>query len=399
MWNGRPGGSGRRKLGRVRVTLIGPAFPWRGGIPLLVTDLAHRLAALGHDVRLRTWSEQGPARLLPAQRYPLSAPESGVYPTEPEPLSWRNPAHWWRAGRRAAAESDLVVLTYYTTVQAPALAAIARLSRRRAHVVVICANAVPHEARPGDRTLTALLMRSVHAVLVHTPAERAALAELTGRPVAVSALPPHLPTGVRRPGEVGDPPLRRLLFFGKVRHYKGVDILLRALARLDGVQLRIVGELYQDADRLRALITELGLADRVQLHAEYLPAEQIPRLFAEADALVLPYRTATASQLVALAHWHGLPTVVTRVGNFPDVVTDGVDGLLCTPGDLDDLVRALRELYRPGRLAALRAAVRPAESELVWRDYLQTLAALAGAPALTGSPGLAGDGRALQRHE
>jgi len=86
----------------VRVTLIGPAFPWRGGIPLLVTDLAHRLAALGHEVRLRTWSEQGPARLLPAQRFPLSAPESGVYPTEPEPLSWRNPVHWWAAGRRAA---------------------------------------------------------------------------------------------------------------------------------------------------------------------------------------------------------------------------------------------------------------------------------------------------------
>jgi glycosyltransferase involved in cell wall biosynthesis len=380
----------------VRVTLIGPAFPWRGGIPLLVTDLAHRLAALGHDVRLRTWSEQGPARLLPAQRFPLTAPESGVYPTEPEPLSWRNPVHWWRAGRRAAAESELVVLIYYTTVQAPALATIARLARRRARVVAICANAVPHEARPGDRTLTGLLMRSVHAVLVHTPAERAALAELTVRPVAVSALPPHLPSGSRRQGGEGGPPLRRLLFFGKIRHYKGVDILLRALARLDGVRLSIVGEIHQDVAGLRALIGTLGLADRVELHPEYLPAEQIPSLFAEVDALVLPYRTATASQLVALAHWHRLPTVVTRVGNFPDVVSDGVDGLLCTPGDVDDLVRALRELYEPGRLAALRAAVRPPESELVWADYLATLAALAGAPELAG---LVGDGRALQSHE
>ena len=377
----------------MRVTLIGPAFPWRGGIPLLITDLAHRLAGLGHEVRLHTWSAQGPARLLPAQRFPLTAPESGVYPTEPEPLSWRNPVHWWRAGRRAAAESELVVLTYYTTVQAPALAAIARLARRRARVVVICANAVPHEARPGDRTLTALLMRSVHAALVHTPAERAALARLTDRPLAVSALPPHLPTGDRRPAAAGEPPLRRLLFFGKVRHYKGVDLLLRALAGLDGVRLSIVGELYRDLDGLRALITELGLQDRVQLRPGYLPAERIPGLFGEFDALVLPYRTATASQLVALAHWHGLPTVVTRVGNFPDVVTDGVDGLLCTPGNVDDLVRALRELYRPGRLAALRAGVRPPESEHVWRDYLAALATLAGSPELTG------DGRALQRHE
>jgi glycosyltransferase involved in cell wall biosynthesis len=94
---------------------------------------------------------------------------------------------------------------------------------------------------------------------------------------------------------------------------------------------------------------------------------------------VLPYRTATASQLVALAHEHGLPAVVTRVGNFPDAVTDGVDGPICAPGDVDDLVRVLHELYRPGRLAALRAAVRPADPEPVWRDYLATLLTL-GAP-------------------
>jgi glycosyltransferase involved in cell wall biosynthesis len=364
----------------VRMTLIGPAFPWRGGIPLLTTDLAHRLTAAGHEVRLRTWSRQGPARLLPAQRHPLSVPESGIYPTEPEPLSWRNPLHWWRAGRRAAVESEVVVLVFYTTVQAPALWAIARLARRHAGVVVICANAVQHESRPGDRPLAALLMRTADAVVVHTPAEREAMAELTDRPVAVAALPPHLPTGTRQTGQLGSPPLRRLLFFGKVRHYKGVDILLRALARVDDVHLTIAGEFYQDEFELRALTDRLGLADRVQLYPEYLPAERIPELFAAVDALVLPYRTATASQLVALAHWHGLPTVVTRVGNFPDVVRDGVDGLVCTPDDVDDLVRALRDLYEPGRLASLRGAVRPAESDTVWQAYLQTLHALAGVP-------------------
>jgi glycosyltransferase involved in cell wall biosynthesis len=364
----------------VRMTLIGPAFPWRGGIPLLTTDLAHRLTAAGHDVRLRTWSRQGPARLLPAQRYPLAAPESGIYPTEPEPLSWRNPLHWWRAGRRAAAESEVVVLIFYTTVQAPALWAIARLAGRHANVVVICANAVPHESRPGDRPLAALLMRAADAVVVHTTAEREALAGLTDRPVAVAALPPHLPNGARQAGQVGSPPLRRLLFFGKVRHYKGVDILLRALARVEDVHLAIVGEFYQNESEVRALIDRLGLADRVQVHPRYLPAERIPELFAGVDALVLPYRTATASQLVALAHWHGLPTVVTRVGNFPDVVRAGVDGLVCTPGDVDDLERALRDLYEPGLLASLRAAVRPAESDGVWQAYLRTLHALAGMP-------------------
>jgi len=239
-------------------------------------------------------------------------------------------------------------------------------------------------------------MRSAGAILVHTAAERDALMQLTDRPVAVAALPPHLPAGVPLIRPPDRPPTRRLLFFGKVRLYKGVDILLEAVTHVPDVELSIVGEFYEELSELHALVDRLGLTDRVRIRPEYLPAEQIPEMFAEVDALVLPYRTATASQLVALAHWHGLPTVVTRVGNFPDVVSDGVDGLLCTPDDADDLVRALRELYEPGRLAALRAAVRPPESEQVWADYLATLAALAGAPELAG---LVGDGRALQSHE
>lgn len=360
--------------------MIGPAHPWRGGIPLLVTDLAHRLTAAGHRVRLRSWTRQGPARLLPAQRHPLLAPEFAVFPTADEPLSWRNPLHWWRTGRRAGAESDLVVLVFYTTLQAAALTAIARRARSRARVVLICANAVPHEPRAGDRGLLARLARTVHAVLVHTPAERAAMAALTDRPVAVSALPPHLPVGAPRAAAPAGEPRGQLLFFGKVRPYKGLDVLVAALARIPRLRLTVVGEIYPGATDVTGLAAGAGVADRVRLRPGYLPAAEIPELFAAADALVLPYRSATASQLVALAHEHGLPVVATRVGNFPDVVTDGVDGLICAPGDVADLERALRELYRPGRLAALRAGVRPADPEPVWRAYLDTLSALAMAP-------------------
>ena len=101
--------------------------------------------------------------------------------------------------------------------------------------------------------------------------------------------------------------------------------------------MTIVGEQYRAGPDLSMLVSRAGLADRVRVRPEYLPAEQIPGLFAGFDALVLPYRSATASQLVALAHEHGLPVVATRVGNFPDTITDGVDGLLCAPGDEVDL--------------------------------------------------------------
>ena len=352
----------------MHITLVGPAYPWRGGLPLLVTDLAHRLTAEGHAVRVQTWTRQGPARLLPTGR--LAAPEAAVFPTEPAPLSWRSPVDAWRVGRRAAA-ADLVVVVHYTTLQAPALWAVARAARRGAPVVALCANAVPHEPRPADRLLTTLLMRAVDAAVVHTTAERTALAALTDRPIAVAVLPPHLPDGAPLSRPVRRH--RRLLFFGKVRHYKGLDVLLQALARLDDVHLTVVGEVYPDAGDVGTLVDRLGLRHRVALHPGYLAATRIPDLFAAVDALVLPYRSATASQHVALAHRHGVPVVATRVGNFPDAVDGGGDGLLCAPDDVADLVRALRALYAPGCLEALWAGVRTADGEQVWKTYVETL--------------------------
>jgi glycosyltransferase involved in cell wall biosynthesis len=365
----------------MRITLVGPAHPWRGGVPLLTMDLAHRLSTAGERVQLYTWTSQGPARLLPAEAHPLATPEAPIFPAVRATLSWRNPWTWWRTGSTVSRESDVVVLVFYTTLQSPALWAVgAQASRRGARVVAVCCNVVPHETRPGEHRLFRLLMRSVDAVLVHTEKQREALAELTDRPAAVAALPPHLPVGDRQPPTRRSdlPTRRRLLFFGKVRHYKGVDLLLAALTRIEDVELMIVGELYQNPAELQTLITQLGLTDRVTLSPEYLPADRIASLFADVDAIVLPYRKSTGSQLVALAQWHGLPVVATRVGNFPDTVRDGVDGLLCEPDDVEDLIRALRCLYEPGRLAALRDAVRPAETEDVWADYLKTLYTLLG---------------------
>ena len=144
------------------------------------------------------------------------------------------------------------------------------------------------------------------------------------------------------------------------------------------MRLTVVGEIYPDAADLDALVDRLGLRDRVDLRPGYLPAAGIPDLFASVDALVLPYRTATASQHVALAHRHGLPVVATRVGNFPDTIHDGVDGLLCAPGDVADLARALRELYAAGPPGgAARGSTGSTDDEQVWKTYLETLLTVA----------------------
>jgi glycosyltransferase involved in cell wall biosynthesis len=165
------------------------------------------------------------------------------------------------------------------------------------------------------------------------------------------------------------------LFFGIVRPYKGLDVLLRAMARGPGqVTLTVAGEFWGKAeDETRALVAQLGLTDRVTVRPGYVAADEIPGLFGAADALVLPYRSATSSQNAWLAFEHGLPVVVTRAGALADPVRDGVDGVVCAPDDEDDLLRALIRVSAPGELARLRSAVQAADPGHYWKEYLDAL--------------------------
>ncbi|HLU97903.1 MAG TPA: glycosyltransferase family 4 protein [Thermobifida alba] len=359
----------------MRITLVGPAHPYKGGGARHTTELAHRLAAAGHRVVIESWRAQYPAALYPG-RQTVAEPEGPLYPHTRRDLAWYRPDSWYRVGRRAGREADLVALAVFSPVQVPAYLGLRAGCGSAARLVALCHNVLPHERGRCDAALMRLLLRRVDAVLTHSPQQRA-LAERLLRggppPVRAAELPPHLPdTGPRRPRSAGT--RRRLLFFGIVRPYKGVDVLLRALAAgPPDVALTVAGEFWGGSAQLRTLAERLGVAHRVDWREGYVPAEELPGLFAECDAVVLPYRSATATQNVWLAHSHGLPVIATRVGTLPDHVRDGVDGLLCAPDDPADLARAIADCYAPGRLDALRAGVRPVDAEPYWDRYLAAL--------------------------
>jgi glycosyltransferase involved in cell wall biosynthesis len=386
---GRPGTSG------LRIAIVGPAHPYKGGIAQHTTELAYRLAARGHRVRIESWSRQYPARLYPGrQRVPH--PETDRCVATAYPLSWRRPDSWLRLGRRLRHTADIVVIVMVAPVQAPAYlgilaglrAAGTAVATLRPAVLAVCHNVLPHERRTGDELLIRAVLRRVSGVVVHTLAEAEQARSLTGRPVSVAAMAFHL----RLPHDMGDihdmatgedgdgaRVRHRLLFFGLVRPYKGLDVLLRALAAGPReVRLTVAGEFWSGLSHIRGLITDLGLAGRVELRPGYVPVPDIPALFAGADALILPYRSGTATQNVDLAHLYGLPVVATRVGGVAADVRDGVDGLLARPGDPVSLAAALRRLYEPGVLAALRAAVVPPDVDAMWERYLDVVKAAIG---------------------
>lgn len=363
------------------VVIIGPTHPYKGGVAQHTTELAHRLHTAGHDVELVSWSAQYPARLYPGEQR-LAAPEGPAYPRTSYPLAWNRPDSWLRVGRRVGRDAvDLLALVVVTPVQIPAylaiLAALRRTSHERTRIVAVCHNVLPHENRAADRVLTATFLRRLDGVLVHSEEQAALARTLTGAPVEVAELPPHLFTNVGTGATRGDGGQLRLLFFGFVRPYKGLDVLLHALARVDGVRLTVAGEFWGDPQPVRALIDQLGLSERVDLQLGYVAAQRVPALFCSADALVLPYLSGTATQNVWLAFEHGLPVVASRVGTMPEAIRDGEDGLLVPPGDVAALAAALNTLREGGTLAALRAGVTRVDPAPRWSSYTSALIGLA----------------------
>jgi glycosyltransferase involved in cell wall biosynthesis len=401
----------------MKIALVGPAHPYKGGGARHTTELAHRLAAQGHDVIIESWRAQYPGRLYPGQQT-VDVPEGEPYPRTRRRLAWYRPDGWLAEGRRLR-PADLVVFAYLTPLQAPPYLAVMAGLGRPARTAVICHNVLPHERRPGDVPLTRALLSRADTVITHSAAQAAQARDLApAATVRTARIPPHLPatrprtqateragfpapahtpppgpakppaqTSPPAPAGPAEPPAQtsppapaepsapaRLLFFGIVRPYKGLDVLLRALAQAPAhVTLTVAGEFWADTTEMDNLIGELGLADRVTLRPGYVPADEIPGLFGAADALVLPYREATASQNALLAFAHGVPVITTTAGALAEPVRDGVDGLTCAPGDTEDLLRVLKEFSDPQVARRLRAGIPAVDPDRGWDGYLRVL--------------------------
>jgi glycosyltransferase involved in cell wall biosynthesis len=357
----------------VRIAVVGPAHPFTGGSAQHTTSLAHELSAAGHQVTLQSWSAQCPKLLYPGQ-LTVGQPEVELFPDTERSLAWNRPDSWWRTGRRLAGRRlDAVMMSVFSPIQAPPYLALARAARAGGcAVIALCHNVLPHERRKPDELMIRALLGRMDAVLVHSREEATLASARTSAPVEVAALPLHLPAAERHPALPSPRPRRnRLLFFGMVRHYKGLDLLLRALAETNPeVSLRVAGEIWYGRDDLLRLISDLRLGDRVTMSDGYVPMDDVPAIFAAADALVLPYRSGTASQNALIALQFGVPVIATRAGAIADSVADGINGLLCAPDDVAALARAIGTLYEPGTLERLQLGVRPPETRQAWRDYV-----------------------------
>jgi glycosyltransferase involved in cell wall biosynthesis len=304
------------------------------------------------------------------------------------------PHTWWRTARRIEkAHSRLLVMQWWHPFFAPAYASVARRLRHRGvPVLMICHNVLPHESSRLDGALVRLGLGSADAFVVHSETDREALRRLfPHKPHALTRLPAF---GFFARGRVSRDEARAILgvqgpvvlFFGLVRRYKGLDVLLRAVARARPqlpVTLLVVGEFYEERSRYEKLRHELGLEEQVRFVDRYVPNEEVETYFRAADVVVLPYRSATQSAIVQIALSFQRPAIVTQVGGLPEAVRPGETGEVVPPEDPEALGAALVRFFASGAAARMAPHLRDAVSAFSWEtldEVLHDLAARLGLP-------------------
>ena len=366
----------------LRKTVIGAVYPLASGVAQFNGAMVRGMTA-SSAVDVISWRRMYPPFLHRGQS--LDSSSSAARVDASFILDWHDPRTWHCAVNRLREfGADAMILPWLHPVMAPPYRHFLRRAPKGTARVVICHNVIPHEPLPGLRRLTRWALQDADLVVTHAPHQRAELAELgLGAAPVLEAFHPRFDATELAPlpsedavaaerRRLGDPDLL-LLTFGAIRPYKGVDIALEALTRLDrdlDVRLVVAGRAWGDADGLYAMVRARGLADRVEIRDRFIPNDEAALLFSAADASLLPYRSASQSGVVQLSFAYGCPVIATRVGGLPAAVTDGVDGVLCEP-DPADVACAIERMA--DEHVSLAAGTRAAAEATSFRRYGQLL--------------------------
>jgi len=366
----------------VRVALLGPAWPYRGGIAHFQTSLGRALAARGHEVSEVTFSRQYPERLFPG----TSQFSDGPPPETPalRLIDSLNPASWVRTANAVAKSgADVAVFMHWMPFFGPAFGVIARRLRKRGvRVLAVIHNALPHERRPGDVALTRFGLGACDGLIVMSDQVREDIERIgIAAPLRQRAHPPYdvfgepVDTSEARAALALPAEAPVFLFFGFIRRYKGLHVLLeawgRVIERIPEARLVVAGEFYAEEESLRAQAAPYS--DSVRFDADYIPDARVGLYVSAADAVVQPYVTATQSGVAQIAFHFGRPVITTDVGGLAEIVPDGEAGLVVPPEDPAALADALVRFVEADMGPTLATGVARQRERTSWEALAETV--------------------------
>ena len=377
----------------MKVVIIGPAYPLRGGLATFDQRLCRAFTEEGHSSSIYSFSLQYPGFLFPG---------TTQYSSDPPPenieihtlINSISPLNWISTGNRLRKEApDLLIVRYWLPFMGPALGTILRRVRknRKTHIIAITDNVLPHEKRPGDMAFTKYLLKSCDAFITMSdevmkdlrrfektkPAEKVIhplydnFGKIIPKATARAILNERFSFNISSTEKI-------ILFFGFIRKYKGLDILLRAMAEPDireaGIRLLVAGEYYDDEKMYLDLIGKLKIADRLILKTDFIPDSEVQYYLCAADAVIQPYRHATQSGVTPLAYHFEKPMVVSNVGSLPDHVIHEQTGLVAPP-DPSSIAMAVLRFYELGEDYFI-PHLRREKKKYSWKNLVNTILGL-----------------------
>lgn len=364
----------------MKIAYLSTFYPLRGGIAQF-NALLFREFEKNHEVKAFNFKRQYPNLLFPGEtQYVTEGDNADKIPSE-EILDTINPISYLKTAKQIKAfEPDVVITKYWMTFFGPSLGAVLK-RQKNAKRISILDNVIPHEKRFFDGPANRYFLKHNDAFVVMSDSVLNDLLSL--KPDAKYLRidhPVYNQFGARTPHEEAlsklklDPAKKYLLFFGFIREYKGLDLLIESLNHLDDdIHVIVAGETYGSFDAYTNLISKHGLTDRVHLFNQYISDEEVTTYFSASDVCILPYKSATQSGITAIAHHFEVPIIATDVGGLKEKVKDGINGLIVPKPDSIQIADAVKKYYQENLTEEFREAIREDNALNTWENFAEKI--------------------------
>lgn len=375
----------------MKIAVVGPTYPFRGGIAHYTTLMVKHLREAGHQTKLYSFTRQYPRWLFPGKtdRDPSVAPLKVDCEYVLDPI---NPWTWWQLYRKVRSDApQVLLLQWWVPYWTPCLTMISHWIKHHTsmRLVFVCHNVMPHDGGGSlDRRLAYTVLQHGDAFIVHSDQDRYYLLAMLPHATIAKVHHPTYAELASQSNQAATSTLRlqlglpanrhMLLFFGFVRPYKGLEYLIQAMPLIlahSQVHLLVVGEFWSSPAFFTYYAREFGVEHAITFVNRYIPNEELKSFFDLADVVVLPYVSATQSGVVQLAFGFGKPVITTRVGGLPEVVHDGTTGLVVPPQDVQALAQAVIAFFTQGLGESLTRNVQQDASRqnFSWRKLVETI--------------------------
>ncbi len=370
----------------MKIAILGSAHPLRGGLAAFNERLAYQLQEQGHQVIIYSFSLQYPSFLFPGKTQ---------FTDEPAPAGMNirtvvnsvNPLNWLQVGREMNKEQyDLIIVKYWLPFMGPAFGTILRQAKKNKHSRVLCIvdNIIPHEKRPGDQQFTNYFIKAVDAFVTMSKDVLKDVKTFTDKPAYFTPHPIYDSYNEAVSKQIAcsrlklDAGKKYMLFFGFIREYKGLDLLLEAMAderiKQAGIELIAAGEYYDKAVEANnnSIIEKHQLQNRVHLRTNFIPNSEVRYYFSAADLVVQPYKHATQSGITQIAFHFEKPMVVTNVGGLAEVVPDGKVGFIAEPNPTS-IADAILRFYETNSIPNLKENILEEKKKYTWDTFTKVM--------------------------